>query len=353
MKQARFVFLGTFENQKAVGIGRDAQFFKESASRYFDSFETLHAVESKSRLIRICNLLAQVARVCIYLLNFRSRENAKANIVFHPQIPTTRTPKFPIANSIHVVRIHDLFPITNPEWFPRGVKLLFKVQLHLLNSLNCIFVCNSEYTISELRKILEPKSESFLIRCPVNQPNAEELCGLCKVCRNPEILESRFAFSLGTLEPRKNLDFISFEWSNIMKTTDVKLIIAGAPGWKIPRISNTSSSVTFLGKICDGALSKLYRSSLLYIAPSKSEGFDIPFHEARSYGIPIIASDIPVHQNFNIRLFNPSDAIEFRFAAIQLLSKAHSTYEYHSIDDSKELFRIWKVVSSKLNGGSH
>jgi hypothetical protein len=41
----------------------------------------------------------------------------------------------------------------------------------------------------------------------------------------------------------------------------------------------------------------------MFVSSSLDEGFDIPYHEANSYGLPLLVSDIPVHSNFPERSF--------------------------------------------------
>jgi glycosyltransferase involved in cell wall biosynthesis len=350
MNPTEFLFLGTFENQKNVGIGRDAEFFKESACSYFESFEVIPSVKVTSKRRRIANLVALTIRELGFLLRRKNPKKKYSKIVFHPQIPTTRTPRFPITNTIQIVRIHDLFPITNPEWFPKGVKFLFRIQLFFLNSAKAIFVCNSEYTQSQLQKIIKLKNKSYVIRCPINVPNRNDMCEVCEICLDSQILGSRFAFSLGTLEPRKNFDFISKIWPEISRQTDAKLVIAGKRGWKVPTIFNTNTSVVYLGKVCDGALFKLYSSASLYIAPSKAEGFDIPFHEAQEFRLPVLASDIPVHRIKNVTLFRATDPFEFQTKAIQLLLGDDRPRGHFVSNDSSALRKIWESICINSNG---
>jgi hypothetical protein len=353
MDREDFIFLGTFENQVNVGIGRDAIFFKESAHDFFGTLKILPPIEVDSKIRRLANLLSLMIKQFALLIVKVGKPKPNMKIVYHPQIPTTRTPRFPIANTIQVVRIHDIFPITNPEWFPRGVKFHFKVQLKLLNTAGAVFICNSEYTRTELQSLIKVRNKCYVVGCPIDKPNVLLSCGICEVCSDSRILETKFAFSLGTIEPRKNFDFISREWPEVWRQTKANLVIAGNSGWKMPKIFNTDTSVFYVGKVCDSALYKLYSTASIYIAPSKAEGFDIPFHEAQKFNLTILASNIPVHQDFNVTLFSIKDSVEFRTKAVDLLRndkrKTHYTFPNYSVD----LINIWKSLRLELRGESN
>lgn len=53
---------------------------------------------------------------------------------------------------------------------------------------------------------------------------------------------------------------------------------------------------SFMSKLDDNALIDVYDASRVFVFPSKLEGFGIPFVEARSRGLPVVANDIGVFQ---------------------------------------------------------
>lgn len=81
----------------------------------------------------------------------------------------------------------------------------------------------------------------------------------------------------------------------------VLLVLAGGLASEKERIEHAirsdallSSVVVCLGHVPDEQLIWLYRHARLALYPSRYEGFGIPVLEAFAYGLPIIASDIPV-----------------------------------------------------------
>ena len=57
-----------------------------------------------------------------------------------------------------------------------------------------------------------------------------------------------------------------------------------------------SDSVVELGTIPYGSLHYLYRACHIYVTPAYAESFAHPLLEAMSSGLPIVASDLPVHR---------------------------------------------------------
>jgi len=332
-----------------VGIGKDASNFSSTAASFFENFFLIKPISNKNFFLPYLIFMLQVFKSIVAVAD-RRRRNHKGqvtNIVFHPQIPTKRTAKYPTKNTLHVVRIHDLFPITNPEWFPFGVKWIFLLQLRLLSLQNTLFVCNSKFTFLELQKILKSENKIYILECLVGKP-AGSPCENCRICTKSFEIPPKFALTVGTLEPRKNFDFISKNWDGVWNLTKIPLIIAGGDGWKLPQLKNSLPSVHHLGKVCDSALNQLYEIASLYIAGSKSEGFDMPFHEASLYGIPVLASDIQVHKEFGVALFALEDSQEFVSMASSMILNQIPAISLSESTTLGNYLDFWKAVSNRL-----
>jgi len=58
----------------------------------------------------------------------------------------------------------------------------------------------------------------------------------------------------------------------------------------------TSESVVELGTIPYGSLHHVYRACHIYVTPAYAESFAHPLIESMSSGLPVVASDLPVHR---------------------------------------------------------
>jgi hypothetical protein len=56
------------------------------------------------------------------------------------------SPVFVFNSKVTFLRIHDVFPVTNPEWFNLRTRLLFKISLTIARFRNYYLVFNSEST---------------------------------------------------------------------------------------------------------------------------------------------------------------------------------------------------------------
>jgi glycosyltransferase involved in cell wall biosynthesis len=101
---------------------------------------------------------------------------------------------------------------------------------------------------------------------------------------------------VGTLEPRKNLQFLL----SLMKNLSIdgyKLLIVGCSGWgksNVESIINDpvfpKKSVIFCDFVSDDTLQALYETVPFFISTSLMEGFGLPQLEAMAVGCPVIAA---------------------------------------------------------------
>jgi glycosyltransferase involved in cell wall biosynthesis len=196
-----------------------------------------------------------------------------------------------------VVRLHDLFPLTNPEWFTdRSVKL-FAHSLRNLVRNGAYFLCDSETSESELLRLYPAARSLGVVHCYIPPLKSALECGTCHGCTFD--FSSKFFLSVGTVEPRKNYPFLI---SLVRKYPQFRIAVVGRPGWKSEETLHnlrTTPGISYLEYICDGALKKLYSSAHAFLSPSLSEGFNIPACEAEQFGLPVLLSDIAVHRELH------------------------------------------------------
>lgn len=122
--------------------------------------------------------------------------------------------------------------------------------------------------------------------------------------RNHE-LAGRLILYLGNIEPRKNIvglikaynELRAADEASARQFSDLKLVLAGAPGWKNRRIyqswrkSPYQKDIKFLGYISQSDQEILYSVASVFAYPSFYEGFGFPPLEALSYGLPVVCSN--------------------------------------------------------------
>ena len=112
-------------------------------------------------------------------------------------------------------------------------------------------------------------------------------------------IEKPYLLYVGNFYPHKNVEFLikAFAKSN----SQYSLVLAGPHDFFLNRILNSLSThekkdIFIKDKQSLSELVTLYSHAAALIHPSISEGFGLPIVEAMHFGIPIIASHIPVFQ---------------------------------------------------------
>jgi len=111
-------------------------------------------------------------------------------------------------------------------------------------------------------------------------------------------LPRNFLLAVGTLEPRKNLDYLfrAFLALSEEQRAAKPLVLTGRPGWGNISVPE-DARIQFAGYIEDEDLPRLYHLADALVFPSKYEGFGLPPLEAMAAEIPVIATDIlPVRE---------------------------------------------------------
>ena len=277
--------------QKGGGIARDANFIKRELSKIFELEVDQYQTKVKK-----------------FQRNFRSFIGSKTDLKLNCDVYWSSQPNS-LTNSLAsttYVRMHDIFPITNPNWF-RGINVAsFKNAMNLAIQEKHIFVANSHYTKMQIQKYLGAKNiHIHVLPCKVELLSGF-LCENCDACKTLEKIPNNFILSVGTIEPRKNLDLLNTVFND---NTFPKLVIVGRDGWKsrkLVRGLSQNSNLIWLKTTCDASLDLLYRRADLFISASFDEGFDLPSHEAILYNLPMLLSDIPIRREMGITFPMPS-----------------------------------------------
>lgn len=206
--------------------------------------------------------------------------------------------------------VHDLLPITHPQWFPLPEEQAFENWLHSITSFDGA-ICVSKTTADELEKWMINRSvqrhRPYYLGVAHNgadirqsMPNmglpidAEEV--LAKLRSKPSFL------MVGTIEPRKGVAQVlaAFEllWC---QGQDINLVLVGKQGWNVAPVAErleqhaeSNIRLFWLRGISDEYLERVYADSTCLISASEGEGFGLPLIEAAQHAIPILARDIPV-----------------------------------------------------------
>ena len=206
----------------------------------------------------------------------------------------------PNRNIKSIIRLHDLFPITNPEWFRFFSRRLF--QIGLSKTINgAFFICDSVTTRNRL--IAESSGCEFrscVSLCPVEIFESNQ-CGYCEGCRQIKSNKAH-VIAVGTLEPRKNYEELLGGWqSSRASMHGINLYIVGGSGWKSKKLQKILTgekyqNVKWVKGACDGSLGVLIKTAKFLVSTSKAEGFNLPIAESLLLDTPVLISNNEVHK---------------------------------------------------------
>ncbi|MFA5024587.1 MAG: glycosyltransferase family 1 protein [Patescibacteria group bacterium] len=202
-----------------------------------------------------------------------------------------------------VITVHDLSFWRYPKFFS-GRKNCWHRALSVKKML-CLadkIVAVSENTKNDIiqlagvspEKIKVIYSGSNLIKREIGVAEATEFLSARQI-------SGRFILYLGTIEPRKNISGLIQAFNNLKKDArfkDLKLVLAGAKGWKSRAIyqerekSPFKNDIIFLGYISQKEKEILYSKGSVFVYPSFYEGFGFPPLEALTYGLPVVCSNV-------------------------------------------------------------
>ncbi|MGB0660491.1 MAG: glycosyltransferase [Mangrovicoccus sp.] len=105
-----------------------------------------------------------------------------------------------------------------------------------------------------------------------------------------------FFLAVGTLEPRKNYDFLAQIWQS--QRSLPQLLIIGQKGWQGQEIANRLAEVPGI-RVMTGLNSRqvvqLMHDATALLQPSMAEGWGLPPVEALTLGTPAITADLPIY----------------------------------------------------------
>jgi glycosyltransferase involved in cell wall biosynthesis len=220
-----------------------------------------------------------------------------------------------------VVTIHDLGPLTHPQFFRQSHPWLLKAALKSAINKAAAIICVSHataeavesYTKSNLgdRLVVVPEGvaeEFFASRMGNKLGPADESDGNAKRppvrhASTPSRADRLFPPApyflwAGSVNPRKNLPRLLDAFEKISSEIPHHLLLTGGLGWDscetMRRIKTCSchERVHLLGHVSDAELRELYSVATAFVYVSLMEGFGLPILEAMAAGCPVVSSNL-------------------------------------------------------------
>jgi glycosyltransferase involved in cell wall biosynthesis len=198
-----------------------------------------------------------------------------------------------------VVVVHDLFVLTNPEWYSRTYVLthapILKIQLKVAS----MIIAVSEPVATQITELT--KGQTPVVVAP-NAPaavfhNPLDVHASRSVMEKFSLTGGRYVLSVASRDPRKNLEALVTSYlalpENLRK--EFPLVLVGGSNSIFADVEfPVDTTVKTLGYVDDLELAALYEGSRLVAFPSLDEGFGLPAVEALSVGARLLVSDVRV-----------------------------------------------------------
>lgn len=272
------------------------------------------------------------------------------------------------------VIIHDILPITNPEYFvnsnfEKHKNKYFIKYFSWLNKKINIFT-DSSFTMEEFKREFPQFKNNNII---VNLLAADNKKYFQKKLekKDEEVLKkyniptnSKYLLSLCSLNKRKNLAFLVECFVDFLERNpqvqDLNLVLAGPKGWmmdemlaSIKNCEKYKDKIILTGFIDEKDINIIYNGAFAFIFPSLLEGFGLPVLEAMQCGLPVISSNatsLPeVYGNAAIAI-NPTKKEELIYAISRFYSDENLRKEYieKGLKQAKK-FSWEKTVDNMVN----
>ncbi len=272
---------GAFIGQRVTGQQRYAH---EICKRLVAEPNTV--VTMPSEHVRASRTLAWAWALCLPILHRR------------PQYILSLTSRGPIFSRRSVQVVHDLFPLTNPEWFSLSYRITHRFVLKLQLRTAAVLVAVSEPIAEQVRALKSPRQRVIVA------PNAPaEVFRPSTACR--EVFTSLEPFGLtpdsyilcvGSIDPRKNTARLLAAYDRLPVGLKERypLIMVGGGSKNFGHVAEPIRGSRRLGYVSDEDLAALYEGARVVAFLSLNEGFGLPAVEALACGARLLVSDLPV-----------------------------------------------------------
>lgn len=177
--------------------------------------------------------------------------------------------------------VHDLAIFEHPEWFPQSL---------LKRLLTTYFFLRGLRKAKHIFSVSESTRQEIVRKAGIDRASITVTYqGVKTSATHGQELYQRepYALILGTIEPRKNITFITDLWDDIrLRIPEARLVVAGKKGWGNVRLGKAELVDTF----DDVGRDELLKNASMLLLPSLHEGFGRTVLEAMTLGVPVVAS---------------------------------------------------------------
>lgn len=202
----------------------------------------------------------------------------------------------PLRSGRHVLTIHDLAVIEQPQCYGRAARLYYGSLFPAAARKARAIIAVSEFTKQRVVRLFDVMPERVHVVhhgvSDVFRPRStDEITAVLERLG----IDQPYFLAVGSVSPRKNFTRLLATWSHLRDLNEThSLVIVGRTDHLFSgngRIETTSVSTKHVVSVSDPDLAALYSGALAFVYPSIYEGFGLPLLEAMACGAPVIASN--------------------------------------------------------------
>jgi glycosyltransferase involved in cell wall biosynthesis len=241
-----------------------------------------------------------------------------------------------------VFMVHDLIPLTHPEYCRPGVDAIHRRRMHTAFAHADGLIANSQATLMSMSA--EADHAGIPLPVSVVAPLATGFARSTK--QAAPLMDSPYFIMLGTIEPRKNHWFMLHLWRQLSEkygSAAPKLVVIGRRGWEcenvvdmLDRCNSLRHTVVEENNCSDEKLDQWLQHARALLFPSFVEGYGMPLAEALAARVPVIASDLSVFREIAQDIPDYLDPLD----GPGWISRIESYSRDDSVDRTSQLDRI-------------
>lgn len=310
-------FSNQFSSSKGHGISRYAKELHIGLSNYDENLKIIPICASTNSSKHQIEIIKKTTGLQILpwgrfgtpitwqLLNYPLLEtgvNCKIDLVHSVSLGYKIATKKP-----YVVTIHDIGPLTNPQFFSKKDRIFMKYSLPQAVNQAAAFICVSQTTANELENYVRTNyNVSLSKRIHVIHEGVDS--SFFEKSLNDKLIENSvvesfidkpFILAVGQNSPRKNLQTILKAFDQLKnELPNHQLVIVGSNFQKNDTLRTQivklgiEKRVHLLGYVSNKLLKHLYQKALVFVYPSLFEGFGLTILEAMASGCPVITTNV-------------------------------------------------------------
>jgi alpha-1,3-rhamnosyl/mannosyltransferase len=198
----------------------------------------------------------------------------------------------PSSGSRLVVTIHDVAWRRHPDATTSRGRRWHEAALRRTRDCGAAVVVSSRFVASDLTALGIDAGRITVVRGGTDHLAEPDPAATAALLQRVGV-SGDFLLTVGTLEPRKNLDRLVRAYTRLRPSLPAPwpLVIVGPTGWgQEPARIEETKDVRFTGAVSDGVLADLYRRARAFAYIPLTEGYGLPPLEAMRSGTPTVVS---------------------------------------------------------------